>query len=241
MIDIFSIMSQMTFGPACQGILHAKFDQHVVEEFQSPICALDPTDTIETFIKIDQQKRIYRALVNQPKTFIGERAHFKIISQTDVMKYLVNHADELGNIVNQTVEQLNLYDPHEYKQVLYVKTNESAFQGFQRIQEADINGIAVIDELTGKLVGNLSASDLRGLSSISLIRVMDSVKNFLGEKLYKPITCSSQSSLLEIMRKCVDAKVHRIYVVDAQQFPKAVITFSDILRKFIGDDNVMTS
>jgi len=237
-IEIFSIMAHLTFGPSCPALLHTKFDQHYVEEFQEPVCVLEPTHHLESFIEIDRERRIYRALVNQPKShfegschFKGDGSNFRMISQMDVIKFLLKNSKELGNFVHKTVQQLNLYDP-EQPQVVSIKTNESAFLGFQRIREADINGIAVIDAQTGKLVGNLSASDLRGLSAINLIRVMDSVENFLGEKLMA-VSCSPQSCLLDIMFQCVDAKIHRIYVVNPQQEPIGVISLSDILRKFI--------
>jgi len=83
-----------------------------------------------------------------------------IISQTDVIRYIYKHVESLGRLRYQTVHQLEL----STKPVLVAQANLPALDAFRKMNEEKISGVAVVDSVDGRLVANLSISDLRGLT-----------------------------------------------------------------------------
>lgn len=83
-----------------------------------------------------------------------------IISQTDVLRYIYKHMESLGRLRYQTVHQLEL----STKPVLVAQANLPALEAFRKMNEENVSGVAIVDSVDGKLVANLSISDLRGLT-----------------------------------------------------------------------------
>jgi len=117
------------------------------------------------------------------------------------------------------------------------KRNKKAIDAFNIIHDKRVTGLAVVDQ-TGRLIGNVSATDLRNIGAdINLIsRVFKSVEEFLklgplGEKaLDKPVCCKPSTTFGEVVAEVVATRTHRIYVVDENQLPIGVISLGDILE-----------
>lgn len=85
-----------------------------------------------------------------------------------------------------------------------------------------------------KIVGNLSESDLRGLNTDRLLDllfpVLDYLKQFHGV-VRKPVTVTVDSTFEQVVDKVLSEKVHRVWVVDAQNKPIGALSMSDIVAK----------
>jgi CBS domain-containing protein len=142
---------------------------------------------------------------------------------------------KLGRIVNCSVGQLALASKGNTDRLLTITPRHMALEGFRKIGMREINAVAIVDD-SDTVVGNLSSSDLRGITRFTLGRlfmpVLDFLKEMHGGKVPKPLTCRMETPLLEVLNMVHTSRVHRVWVVDDGGQLLDVITLSDMLRKF---------
>lgn len=171
-----------------------------------------------------------------------------IVSQTDVIRFLLRHASELGPIKDKKVRDLGLGVP---KEVFVVPGEMLALVAFQKMYKAGFTAAGVIDKRTGVLVGNLSVADLRTLEFDHIGRLAVPVSEYLllqkgvrrtaraesglnkgrrdsstGQVL---ACCSPDSTFLDVIESMVLHCVHHVYVVTDEGMPIGMISPSDIL------------
>jgi len=131
-------------------------------------------------------------------------------------------------ILKKTLKELSL----ESGPVLSVLKGKPLIEAFSNIVETKFTGLAIIDD-EGKLINNISASDLKGVTKETFWKLELPIEKILGdrEKL-PPLTCKSSDTLADIIQRVSDCRVHRIYVVDSSNHPTNVITLTTILRIF---------
>jgi CBS domain-containing protein len=111
---------------------------------------------------------------------------------------------------------------------------QSALDGFRKMYIQGVSSVAVVSVVDGHLVANLSASDVRGVTSENVRDVQEPVMSFLTrhyQKPYHPVTSYASEKLYDVVLKMITAKVHRVWVVDAAYKPIGIVTISDILSK----------
>jgi CBS domain-containing protein len=79
-----------------------------------------------------------------------------VISQSDVIRFLVPTMDQYVTLFDKTAEELGL----GLLPPITIRDTEPTIKALQIIGRNRISALAVVDE-NGKLVGNLSASDLK--------------------------------------------------------------------------------
>jgi len=180
------------------------------------------TDKLEKILEAFSNG-IHRALVEQKPPKEG----YVIISQLDVIDFLLEVEDNLGSVLDITVDKLK---PLKIPTVIH--SSQSALDGFQAMKQSNIYAVGVVDE-NGTIVANLSAADLRGLKKENLdsLTKPDFMKatNF---KHKKPVTVNSEDTLYDCMNLMSKHKVHRVWVVDPQMHPIGVVTLTDCIRAF---------
>eukprot|EP00658_Telonema_sp_P-2_P078119 TRINITY_DN7239_c0_g1_i10.p2 TRINITY_DN7239_c0_g1~~TRINITY_DN7239_c0_g1_i10.p2 ORF type:complete len:123 (+),score=26.92 TRINITY_DN7239_c0_g1_i10:309-677(+) len=107
----------------------------------------------------------------------------------------------------------------------------SAIDGFERMETQSVSGLAVLND-EGQLVGNLSASDLRGMGRHEFGDLLMSVEDFtLINKDQVQGYCLPPDATLDcLLQTFKEKRVHRLYVVDERNSPMAVITLTDVMR-----------
>ncbi len=89
------------------------------------------------------------------------------------------------------------------------------------------------------LITNISASDLRGITSNNIaeisLPVMEFFPRFTGQanRPY-PVVCSPQDTLDHVMLLSVKNKVHQVWIVDEARRPIGVVTLSDMILTSLG-------
>jgi len=152
-----------------------------------------------------------------------------ILTQSDVVRFL---AEEQKTQFEIPVSHLK----NKTEKLITVSQSTLAFDSFLKIHDNGLSSVGVLNHL-GQLIGNLSAADLR-LAAKDFTLLLRSTKDYLslvrkveGRPSGFTVVCSTDTPL----QKCVESmgaqKVHRIYIVDADQKPQAVISFTDILRE----------
>lgn len=83
-----------------------------------------------------------------------------IVSQSDFIRFLHAHTDACGPVMGVSVEALGL----AHKPVVCVPCDMPAINAFATMDACEVSSVGIIDQRSGgRLVGNLSASDFRGL------------------------------------------------------------------------------
>eukprot|EP01116_Phalansterium_solitarium_P008204 TRINITY_DN216_c0_g1_i2.p1 TRINITY_DN216_c0_g1~~TRINITY_DN216_c0_g1_i2.p1 ORF type:complete len:495 (-),score=130.28 TRINITY_DN216_c0_g1_i2:129-1532(-) len=176
---------------------------------------------------------VHRVLVSETGQPTSGKPAFKLISQTDIVRWLLDNEDKLSEMVRTAkVENLMPFSGR----VVQMGIGESALEGFMRLRYEDVSGIAIVD-LEGKLVGNLSASDLRGMTADRFeamrLPVLDFLLSIHRQPHTMPVICTINDHLPQIMASALAAKVHRVWVVNASGMPIGVITLTDMIASVL--------
>jgi CBS domain-containing protein len=127
------------------------------------------------------------------------------------------------------------------KHVYSIDSNKTAFEAFQLMIEHKISGIAVVDDVSGKLVGNVSVRDLKVVQHDARFFFL------LGEKLSdflktlqksskRPatlITCKPSDTFATVIALLAKHKIHRLYVVDEAMRPLSVCSLKDAAMEIL--------
>eukprot|EP01118_Nematostelium_gracile_P001442 TRINITY_DN1147_c0_g1_i1.p1 TRINITY_DN1147_c0_g1~~TRINITY_DN1147_c0_g1_i1.p1 ORF type:complete len:337 (+),score=83.74 TRINITY_DN1147_c0_g1_i1:105-1013(+) len=184
---------------------------------------VESTKSIQSLISDFLQFGVHRVPVLQNGQVIG------IVSQSDVVRYLLQHANKMEALFNKKLSELSM----DKGPVVTITNDQSLMKAFTQLMIHNISGLAVVD-LNGQLVNNLSASDLKGITTSTFYKLEGPIHEVFMSNPNKlpPVTCSPRDSIGDVIRIVVKTGVHRVFVVDEQYKPVNVITLTDIIRLF---------
>jgi CBS domain-containing protein len=182
---------------------------------------------------LDKLDRVEIGELTQP-----EEAVTGILSQSDIVRFVARNIEWMANYYkkNMTVAQLNL----GRKDVLTVHQEIPAYDAFRVIKDNQVAGVAIVDD-NGKLVANLSASDLRGMTRTNFQALFRPVREFLERDRrrgwwQKPHCCEETDTLDKVFLNFGTRSVHRLFTVDDMGRPSRVIVLTDILQQLLQAD-----
>eukprot|EP00854_Cymbomonas_tetramitiformis_P022762 gene22762-27482_t len=127
-------------------------------------CAIYRSDLwmdMRTLIDTTFLRPNHKDIIVHRSIVFDEQGHVvNILSQSDVLRYVYFNRESIRALGGQTLRQLAVPTPS----VSTIASTVPALQAFLHMYNVGVSALAVIDEKTGALLGNLSASDLRGLS-----------------------------------------------------------------------------
>lgn len=156
----------------------------------------------------------------------------QIITQSDLVDYLHEHMDEIGDPMNSTILDLGLVSG----KVISVKEDSMmTLDAMRKMTKKDIDAIAVLDSQS-RLCATLSDKDLRGMTSTSIKHVikypLDFLKCMYGEDIPKPVVCKPESTLAKVIDMVVEGRQTQAWVVDDARKPIGIVTLGDIISCF---------
>mmetsp|Transcript_6474 Transcript_6474/g.8935 ORF Transcript_6474/g.8935 Transcript_6474/m.8935 type:complete len:338 (-) Transcript_6474:510-1523(-) len=166
-----------------------------------------------------------------------------LISQTDCARFIHSKikASKSSAVKKILDADLNSLGYVKGTDVVTVKDTETALHGFRRLlqwhsfRDWNLAALPVVDSKTGKIVGNLSESDLRGMNENRLLDLLFVIpmymKTFYGI-MGTPLTVTTNTTFKDAVDKLIEAKVHRLWVVDADEKPVGAFSLSDIISQF---------
>jgi CBS domain-containing protein len=221
---------------------------------------------------LDQMAQgLHRALVRvwpEDEDEEGQRLeHYRLVAQSDVVRFLVEHRRNLNHhLINSSVSALGLAGPEPaststahtpssasksaVKSLIYsIEEGKTALEAFRALAVSGVHAIGIVGSgsLGGggdgqRLLYNLSASDLRGITPDTVHLLREPVEVFLTRvqesdptRPKNLVTCSPDTTLIEVMKLVLRSRVHRVWVLDHQR-PVGLITLTDILSKFASFD-----
>jgi len=169
---------------------------------------------INNFLK---WRRIHRVPVVDPDGHVTG-----VVSQSDLTRFIQENQGRLEFVLSKTLKELRL----EEGEVVSVLEDESLIKAFGTIVVTGFTGLAVVNH-SANLVGNISASDLKGITLDNFQELNMPIKKFLNKT---PVTLQRGGTLNDAISKLTNNKVHRIYVVDENNKPLSVISLTTVLR-----------
>jgi len=159
-----------------------------------------------------------------------------MITQSDIMRWVYHHLSEFEMFNKITLQQLGM----DRCNVTCVGDQTKAIDAFKKMSKQHLTGIGVVNA-EGKLIANVSASDLRGLSVSELplleMPVIDFLKLHQAHltnrfKPLKAISLHAHNTLTDLIKTFVESSIHRVYVIDENEKPNAIITLTDVIKLF---------
>jgi CBS-domain-containing membrane protein len=200
---------------------------------RNPFRPCNVTDTLFEAAELLTLPTVHRVpVVDESGTCVS------ILSQSSLMKFLVEHVDELGDEVEQTAKEINV----GFKEVITVPNKDSALTAFATLDEANISGLAVVD-YNAKIVGATSAHDIQHFvkDSASLNPDVTILEYLAQSKKARPADkrpkahCRDSSTVHELLQHFGLNRRHRVFMLDSLERPMGVVSITDILRFIVAD------
>jgi len=167
-----------------------------------------------------------------------EQAILGLFTQSDIVRFLACNPYwlALAPTAQKTLQELGILK-NSSEQVISVDQGIPAYQAFKKIADTNSTGI-VVNDAKGRIVANLSAANIRGISRRNFQLLRRPLFEFLQRDRRRgwwtmPI-CIRESDTLE---KCIlqfgATKVHQMYVCDDNGKATNVVTLTDVLRQFV--------
>jgi len=184
---------------------------------------IEVSETLNFLITNFLQFGVHRVPVTENGQVIG------IVSQSDVIKYLYRNAEKMPELMSKKLHELRLISGN----VITIGNDQTLMKAFTTILVHNITGLAVVD-LRGRLVNNISASDLKGISLNSFYKLEAAIHEAFLYRPSKlpPVSCGPNAKLGDAMSMMEKTGVHRIFVVDDENRPISVVTLTDVLKLF---------
>jgi len=185
----------------------------------------------------------------------------KIISQSLITKSLEESLEKLEQggsvpeIFSKSIKDIAELKP---KPVFSIMASDTTREAFLKILENKVSGIAVLDE-DRKLLTSISTKDIRMFKSMDEVieqrvdsvtgdakSVMDMVATEFvqnvrakyesrGQSHAPAVSVTENCSLRKVIGKLAATKMHRIFVVDKDDFPVGVVSVSDIAKILVAN------
>jgi len=194
---------------------------------------MDPWCPVTAFAPLSQLVEVFARRVHRAPVMEGEghtATLTSIITQSDVLAFLARNIEMLGEALqNKRIEELDI----GLKAVHFIQSDAATINGLFQMYSHKIPAVAVVDARTGALVGNLSATDLRGITQADFGDLILEVTDFLRKRSPRslvPIKCKRCDTIEYVMLKLAATRVHRVWVVDAYMRPTGVVTLTDVMQ-----------
>jgi 5'-AMP-activated protein kinase regulatory gamma subunit len=169
-----------------------------------------------------------------------DRMIVNMVTQSQVVDFLQKNIDLIGDKVNKPLSAI----PRLFHEVYSVPESVQAIDAFNLMVSKNVSGVAIVNE-EGKLTGNISNRDLKGIATDGSMfwRMFSKVHNFWDKVRRESeqehprgvVALKSTNTLKDVITKLTENKVHRLYIVDDDRKPIGVVSLRDILYEIIVD------
>jgi CBS domain-containing protein len=166
---------------------------------------------------------------------VTDPSRFEIISQSDIVRFLWDRREDenLVELFGLGVSDAGLLvrrtkNPREVRCVYAGDTK--AIDAFAIMHRENVSALGICSRESAALLGNVSASDFRGVTPENVSALASDVYDFVAGKRKELVTCFAASAVRDVIERMVTKRVHHVYVCDDASRPIAMITSNDILR-----------
>lgn len=155
-----------------------------------------------------------------------------VMSQTDLARHILMEEQSFAHVL----DSLKVGD-WAVKEVFKCSVNTEASKAFEMLIDKRVSALPICDD-QGRLISSFSASDLKGCEPGLLFKsLQESVVQFVrsAEQRLRPqqpgrasISCKVGDAVGDVVKKLLDYRIHRVWVVDQKNVVIGVVAFSDI-------------
>jgi len=221
--DIFKRVSTSNkFAKACIG--------EVTDLSRNPFTSVDVGTSLWEVLLLFVKKKSHRCPVITP-----EGKMISIFTQSALVAFIYQHVKDLEGLATQTVHELNLGT----SPVSTMSKTARTIDAFKFMAENNISGLGICDQ-SKKLIGNISARDLKWVSPMNLFNSMvkttgafiSSAKQESMEESAPVIAVKSETHFDFVIGRMTANHIHRLYVCDKDYKPVSIISLRDFLKCF---------
>jgi CBS domain-containing protein len=191
--------------------------------------ARDPLITVYETSPASVPSSIMAKGVHRVALFAHDMSVNGIISQSDIVRFLGENLPRghMKAVGERSLAALG----YASSKVETIGLKATVLEALQLIVKAGVSALAVVDH-HGHLVGNFSASDLRGLYGDRNPDFLYTVERYLKEHSadsLKPIVCMSSDTLTQTVNTLVKNRLHHLWIVNEGK-PVGVLSGTDICK-----------
>jgi CBS domain-containing protein len=177
------------------------------------------------------ERRLEKTVIQQEKP---EEFVLGILTQSDLIRFVAENIMWIKKekVFQATLRQLNLGQ----RKPIIVPPTTLAYQAFQEIHRNEgREGVALVDN-NGRLIANISASNIKGMTRANIQLLFRPLTDFLGRDRKRgwwqlPICTTLDTTLENIILQFVGTKVHRMYIVDNDGRPTGEVSLFDVIEQ----------
>ncbi|KAI9308407.1 hypothetical protein BJ944DRAFT_174850 [Cunninghamella echinulata] len=158
-----------------------------------------------------------------------ESKHPWILSQTDIIRHIVNHPDCIHDLVNinATLQELGLLNKSR-NDLVVADQNETTLNVYRLMAREKLSSVPILND-QDKFLGVLSLENLPG-ASLETIELLDlPISDYLKTSTnHHSITNDKNATLKDILDSMVKNDTHRVWILDDGNIV-GVVTMSDII------------
>jgi CBS domain-containing protein len=271
-VDVLDILSFLSWALSDYGKLEnvgTPFLEAAKEQLKRPVfdimnlsglskwITVKPDASILEVGRLLAQPHVHRVAITDPQ---DQTSCYGIITQSRFIQFLNENKHEFEPALSKRI--LEAFKPTH---VEWIRNDKYLFDAVNLIKEKKVSGVAVLDS-ENKLLGNVSASDLKRAAAISidalLVGLFSGIESFMKglhdpliqqkpslavQPLWTPIFVGMQDyvrkalDLLSTHQHSTGQHIHRVYVTDEQFKPLRVISLNDLIGSLIQSQIGVTS
>jgi CBS domain-containing protein len=220
-----------------QDLLYLKYLPLVSQEHPDSdgLAVFNPTESVESVVRTLKWR--HRCLVRQDHASLN--LQHRMITQSDLINYIFTHRGELSpaqqTLLKTRLDNCGLANPAGSPYVITCPEDLNAFDAFRLLKKSKVSALAIVNA-RGELVGNLSASNIRGTDPRLILDALKlPVIKFLEAtgRRFHPVTAVPTDNVESVIQRIVAARIHRVWIVNSAFAPIGVISLGDLLGQIV--------
>ncbi|PRP81020.1 hypothetical protein PROFUN_11172 [Planoprotostelium fungivorum] len=233
-----SMFMLMAFGEQYKLHPHLYDPKEIAVNFAKPVSQFINVSRQDQFIKVSGSEDLYSTIkiflekgVHRVAVTDAQGAVTGMISSHDIIVFIRSNLSMFPTTGAKRIEEI----PYPSNMgVLQVSNQDTLAKAFMALLQYHVSGLAVVDSVSGTIVDNVSASDLRGIDAQSFYKLEAPIHQlYTLANRGPPIVCNGGHTIQQVLDDVITRHVRRVYVVDEQNKPKRVISHSDLLGYFV--------
>lgn len=210
--------------------------------YKSPDLVYENSSTFHAMEIMNTHNAHRVAVVNN----VLDRRLKNIFTQSMAISELRQRQHLVATLLDKKVREFT----HFFKKVISIRDTESAINGFKKMVNENVTGVAVVDE-HGKLDGALTTTDLKGLGAdmehmhmlfkpvkefkAHVRGVIDSIAPRAHYSVKTPpvvpVTVSPDDTMQSVLNKMDDGNLHRVFVCTADSIKDGAPVCTDVITQ----------
>jgi len=156
-----------------------------------------------------------------------------LLTESDLVRFVAENFMWIKRekLFQQTLRELGLGN----RKPITVDQNVQAYQAFLEIHKHGSEGAAMVDT-NGKLIANVSASNIKGMTRRNFQLLSRPLVHFLSRDRKRgwwhlPVCTSLDTTFETVILQFVATKIHRMYIIDEEGKPIGEISLSDVIHQ----------